>query len=148
MIRAPVLAATDVTFSAPDTGVVTITVELNDGWRFALNPVDEENGFPVFDNNIKVQNYDGTPPAGNLAPVFFRRRKPVDNPGPSPGINDLFRRGEDLLPVVLHADDDPAVAFGLFHQRRRERAKMCIRQVVGRAVGVFAFAIVVQHQHH
>lgn len=63
--------AGDVTFSAPVGGIVTITIELNAGWRFALNPVGEENGLPVYDNNIKVQDYASPPPANNPAPGLF-----------------------------------------------------------------------------
>lgn len=61
-----------VTFSAPVNNVVTITVTMNDGWRFALNPVDyDENNEPIYDNNIKVQDYAGTPPKSNPAPGLF-----------------------------------------------------------------------------
>jgi len=63
--------AGEVTFSGSVGGVVTITIELFDGWRFALSPVGEENGFPIYDNNIKVQDYAGTPPAKNPAPGQF-----------------------------------------------------------------------------
>ncbi len=63
--------AGDVTFSAPNAGVVTISIELNPGWRFALNVVGDDNGTPIFDNNIKVQNYDGKPAAKNPAPGLF-----------------------------------------------------------------------------
>jgi len=61
-----------VAFSVPNAGVVTSAVEFNEGRRFALNPVAEENGFPVFDNHIKVQNYGSTPPASNPAPGLFQ----------------------------------------------------------------------------
>lgn len=64
--------AGDVYFSAPAAGVVMITIELNPGWRFALNPVGEDNGIPVFDNNIKVQGYDSVPAASNPAPGPFQ----------------------------------------------------------------------------
>lgn len=64
--------AGDVHFSAPAAGVVTITIELNPGWRFALNPVGEDNGIPIFDNNIKVQNYASVPAASNPAPGLFQ----------------------------------------------------------------------------
>ena len=61
-----------VTFSTPVDNVVTITVTLNDGWRFALNPVDyNENNEPIYDNNIKVQDYASTPPKKNPAPGLF-----------------------------------------------------------------------------
>lgn len=63
--------AGNVTFSAPNAGIVTITVELNPGWRFALNPVGDDNGTPIFDNNIKVQNYVSKPEAKNPAPGLF-----------------------------------------------------------------------------
>jgi len=64
--------AGDVYFSAPVAGVVTITIELNAGWRFALNPVGEDNGIPIFDNNIKVQSYDSKPDAKNPSPGLFQ----------------------------------------------------------------------------
>jgi hypothetical protein len=67
--------AGDVSFSAPVAGEVTITIDLNDGWRFALNPVGEVDGAPIFDNNIKVQNYPGVPPAKNPAPGLFQWKK-------------------------------------------------------------------------
>ena len=63
--------AGDVEFSVPDGGEVTITIILNPGWRFALNPVGEEDGFPIFDNNIKVQDYNSVPNAKNPAPGLF-----------------------------------------------------------------------------
>ncbi|MGA9574263.1 MAG: hypothetical protein WBS20_09985 [Lysobacterales bacterium] len=64
--------AGDVTFSAPNAGVVTITIELNTGWRFALNPVGDDNGTPIFDNNIKVQHYNSKPASKNPAPGLFQ----------------------------------------------------------------------------
>ena len=58
-------------FSVPAGGQVTITITLSAGWRFALNPVGEDaNGDPIYDNNIKVQDYS-TPPSGNPAPGLF-----------------------------------------------------------------------------
>lgn len=64
------LDAGDVLFSAPVAGVVTITIALDSGWRFALKPVGEEDGMPIFDNNVKVQDY-ATAPSGNPAPGLF-----------------------------------------------------------------------------
>jgi len=43
----------DFTISAPTAGVVTITVELNDGWRFALNPVGEAGAITIADDLIE-----------------------------------------------------------------------------------------------
>ncbi len=65
------LDAGDVDFSAPAAGMVTITIQLNPGWRFALNPVGEENGIPIYDNNVKIQDYPGIPTAKNPAPGLF-----------------------------------------------------------------------------
>lgn len=68
-----------VTFSAPVNNVVTITVTLNDGWRFALNPVEyNEKNEPIYDNNIKVQDYASTPPKKNPAPGLFSWKKFAD----------------------------------------------------------------------
>jgi len=48
-----------VTFSGPVGGMITITIELNPGWRF--DPVC---------NNVSVQDY-AAPPTGNAAPGQF-----------------------------------------------------------------------------
>lgn len=65
------LDAGDVSFSAPADGVVTITIQLNPGWRFALNPVGEEGGVTIYDNNVKVQHY-ASAPSGNPEPGLFQ----------------------------------------------------------------------------
>jgi hypothetical protein len=65
------MVAGEVTFSASVGGIVTITIELFEGWRFALNPIGEENGLPIYDNNVKVQDYAGKPPGKNPAPGLF-----------------------------------------------------------------------------
>src|SRR6266436_4814344 len=49
---------------------------------------------------------------------------------------------KNLLPVVFHADDHPAVLLRLVIQRLRERADFRVRQPVSGTVGVFAFRIV------
>ncbi len=56
--RDQMLAGT-VDFSAPDNNEVTITIELEDGWRFAEE--DEEDG----DDNVYVQGYDELPEDGD-----------------------------------------------------------------------------------
>jgi hypothetical protein len=48
------------TFSEAVDGVVTITITLNDGWRFADT-----------DENVKIQPYDEPPPAENPNPGDF-----------------------------------------------------------------------------
>src|SRR5271168_2844361 len=55
---------------------------------------------------------------------------------------------EDALPVVLHADDGPAVLLCLIIKRRREGADLSIGQALRRTVGVFPLPVVMQHQHH
>src|SRR5215467_7002029 len=54
---------------------------------------------------------------------------------------------EDSLPVVLHADHDPAVLLGLIEQLLGERADLGIGKAVGWSIGIFAGCIVVQHEH-
>src|SRR5262249_4584322 len=59
----------------------------------------------------------------------------------------VFER-EDTLPVVLHANDSPAVLLRLVVERLRKGADLRIRKSLRRTVGVFALRVVVQHQHH
>lgn len=61
------MEAGTVTFSAPAEGKVTITITLNDGWRFA--DVDE---------NVKVQDYAAAPPSGNPSPGLFAWKATFD----------------------------------------------------------------------
>jgi hypothetical protein len=56
----------NVTFGSADDGLVTITVNLNDGWEF--EDVAE---------NLKIQDY-ATAPSGNPAPGLFAHRKTCD----------------------------------------------------------------------
>lgn len=66
------MEAGTVQFSEPNAGgLVTITITLNEGWRFALNPAGENEFGSVYDNNIKVQDY-ATAPSGNPAPGLFQ----------------------------------------------------------------------------
>ena len=62
-----------VNFSVPVAGEVTITITLNPGFRFALNPILGEED--TFDNNVKVQDYATPPPAVNPAPGLFAWKK-------------------------------------------------------------------------
>src|SRR5262249_25510257 len=55
---------------------------------------------------------------------------------------------KDFIPVVLHADHDPALLLRLIVDGFGERADVAVRQALGRAVGVFARGVVVQQQHH
>lgn len=79
LVAGQTMPAGSVSFAPPTDGVVTVTVTLSGDWRFALAPVDEdedgnidrdENGNPIYDDNIKVQDY-ATAPAGNPAPGLF-----------------------------------------------------------------------------
>src|SRR4029434_5780161 len=55
---------------------------------------------------------------------------------------------KDAFPVVLHADDGPALLLCFVVEGLRESADLGVAQALRRAVGVFAPLIVVQHQHH
>ena len=57
-----------------------------------------------------------------------------------------LRGREDGLPVVLHADDGPAVLLRMVVERGREVAEFDVRQSARRTVGEFARRIVVQHE--
>jgi hypothetical protein len=76
------MGAGTVSFSLPSgeegSKVVIITIALNAGWRFALNPAGEENGETLYDKNVKVQDY-ATAPTGNPAPGLFQWWKIVDD---------------------------------------------------------------------
>src|SRR5215471_13813709 len=54
---------------------------------------------------------------------------------------------EDPLPVLLHADDGPALLPRLVVQRLGERADSAGRQPGGRAVGVLPPRVVVEQEH-
>jgi hypothetical protein len=50
---------------------------------------------------------------------------------------------EHSLPVVLHADDNPALLLSLGHERVGERAYLRLG-----SISIFAYRIVVMYQHH
>ena len=54
--------------------------------------------------------------------------------------------GKTCLPVVLHADDGPAVLLRMVFQRGREVTVFDVRQSARGAVGKFARRVVVQHE--
>ena len=54
------IVAGSVNFSAPSSEEVTITIELNEGWRFK-----------DVDDNVKIQDYDSIPTAKNPKPGKF-----------------------------------------------------------------------------
>src|SRR5207302_6212615 len=53
---------------------------------------------------------------------------------------------KNVLPVILHADDCPAVLLRLVIERLCERADFRFGQSLSGTVGVFAFRIVVQDE--
>src|SRR5664279_3758109 len=67
---------------------------------------------------------------------------------PTSAIVGSFFPGENPLPVVLHADDEPALRLGFVVQCLSEGADLGIRQSLGRAVGILALCVIVQHNHH
>ena len=54
--------------------------------------------------------------------------------------------GKTCLPIVLHADDGPAVLLRMFFQRGCEVTVFDVRQSARGAVGKFARRVVVQHE--
>ena len=69
---------------------------------------------------------------------------------PTPCISPLsgwFER-KDALPVVLHADHGPAFLLRFVVKRLGEGADLAGGKPLCRPVGVFAFRIVMHHQHH
>src|SRR5882757_1917491 len=62
-------------------------------------------------------------------------------------LHSLALKGKDRLPIVLHADDRPAVLHRLVIERLRERPDFRVGQPFSGTVGVFAFGIVVQDEH-
>jgi hypothetical protein len=62
-------------------------------------------------------------------------------------ISTLFER-ENTLPVILHADHNPAVLLCLIIQCLCEGADLRVGKSLCRTISVFTLGIVVQHQHH
>src|SRR5262249_30045319 len=58
-----------------------------------------------------------------------------DEHEPLPAARSLLER-EDALPVVLHADDGPALRLRLVVERGREGADPAVGQALRRAIGV------------
>ncbi len=66
------------TFSAPVNGMVTIKINLT-GAIFSYDKAD-----PLYDNNLKVQDYATTPPKSNPAPGLFAWKTRIE-PGSTTG---------------------------------------------------------------
>src|SRR4030095_10968143 len=62
-------------------------------------------------------------------------------------LTSLALERENILPVVLHADDDPAALLRLVVERLREGAALGVGRPLGRSVAILARRIVVQHEH-
>src|SRR5271157_1004062 len=69
------------------------------------------------------------------------------------GLSVCFRfsfpefEGKDDFPVVLHADDEPAILLRLVVKRLGEGADLGVRQSLSWAVGILALGVVVQNKH-
>ena len=59
------------------------------------------------------------------------------------GVLGLFLKRKNPFPIVLHADDDPAVLLRLGHERVTERADLRLG-----AISELAHCVIVMHQHH
>src|SRR5215510_4164558 len=62
-------------------------------------------------------------------------------------LTSLALERENILPVVLHADDDPAALLRLVVERLGEGANLGVGQPLGRSVAILACRIVVQQEH-
>lgn len=69
LLAGQTLEAGWINFSAVVDGYVTITIELNEGWR--LKTVEDV----IVKDAVKVQGYTSTPPAANPAPGLFTTYK-------------------------------------------------------------------------
>src|SRR5262245_53570728 len=58
-----------------------------------------------------------------------------------------FIEGEDTLPVVLHADHDPAVLLRLVVERLRKGANLGVGESLCGTIGILALGVIVQQQH-
>ena len=54
---------------------------------------------------------------------------------------------EDALPVVLHADNDPAILLGLVEQLLSKRTYLRVGEALGWPIRIFAHRIVVEDEH-
>src|SRR6266700_5372392 len=54
---------------------------------------------------------------------------------------------KDLFPIVLHADDCPAIFLRLVIERLRKRSDFGVGQPMSGAVRILSLCIVVQHEH-
>jgi hypothetical protein len=75
-----------------------------------------------------------------------RSAKAKSNAGALPERLYTLLECEDPLPVVLHADDCPAVLLRFIIQRLSERADLRVGKSLRRSVGILALGVVVQHQ--
>src|SRR5262245_26465559 len=62
-------------------------------------------------------------------------------------ISSLFLKEENPFPVVLHADNDPALLCRFVVQGLGESADLRVRQPQRRTVRIFSLRIVVKHEH-
>src|SRR5262249_35210151 len=56
-------------------------------------------------------------------------------------------KGEDAVPIVLHANHYPTLVLRLVMERLGERTDLGVWQSLCRAVGVLALGIIMQHEH-
>ena len=66
---------------------------------------------------------------------------------PRPACSALLLEREDPFPVVLHADDCPALFLRLVVQRLGEGADPGIGEPLGWAIRILALRVVMQHDH-
>jgi hypothetical protein len=71
------LDAGTVTFSAPDNSEVTVTIDLNSGWRF--KPVED---------NVKIQDYASAPIEKAIPGHFANKSTATTSPYSAPPVQD------------------------------------------------------------
>src|SRR5208282_1379092 len=65
----------------------------------------------------------------------------------TPWLSARLLEGEDVLPIVFHADHRPVARFRFVHQRIGECADLGIRQTACGSIRIFPLGIIVMDEH-
>ena len=75
-------------------------------------------------------------------PLLYSSQPHPSHINGDPG-HGLFLEGENAFPIVLHADDDPAILLCLIVERLGEDAHLRVRQTLGGTIGILALRVIV-----